>query len=60
MRLFPALLTFFALATALDACADHDPRTDRNARAAYDHGGEPQGDWGSLGGGWSGPGTLGW
>ncbi|KAB8124857.1 hypothetical protein D3W54_12390 [Komagataeibacter medellinensis] len=60
MRPFLALLALLCLTTALAACADRDPRTDRNARAAYDHGGGPQGDWGSLGGGWSGPGTMGW
>ncbi|WP_227002330.1 hypothetical protein [Komagataeibacter diospyri] len=55
------LLVALALVTSLAACADRDPRMDRNARAAYDNGnGGPQGGWGSLGGGWSGPGNMGW
>ncbi|MCE2564153.1 hypothetical protein [Komagataeibacter sp. FNDCF1] len=61
MRPFPALFLALAIVFGLDACADHDPRMDRNARATYDHGnGGPQGGWGSLGGGWGGPGDMGW
>ncbi|ATU72096.1 hypothetical protein CFR78_02305 [Komagataeibacter rhaeticus] len=61
MRPFPALLVVLGLAAGLAACVDRDPRMDRNSRAAADHtNGGPQGDWGSLGGGWSGPGTMGW
>ncbi|GBQ41053.1 hypothetical protein AA18890_1018 [Komagataeibacter europaeus LMG 18890] len=55
------LLAALAFVTSLTACADRDPRMDRNARAAYDNGnGGPQGGWGSLGGGWGGPGDMGW
>ncbi|KON65228.1 hypothetical protein KOEU_10680 [Komagataeibacter europaeus] len=55
------LLAALALVASLTACADRDPRMDRNARAAYDNGnGGPQGGWGSLGGGWGGPGDMGW
>ncbi|PYD81447.1 hypothetical protein CFR80_11745 [Komagataeibacter oboediens] len=56
------VLAALALMAALSGCADRDdPRMDRNARAAADHGsGGPQGDWGSLGGGWNGPGNMGW
>ncbi|KPH86776.1 hypothetical protein GLUCOINTEAF2_0200695 [Komagataeibacter intermedius AF2] len=61
LRIVP-VLAVLALMAALSGCADRDdPRMDRNARVAADHGnGGPQGDWGSLGGGWSGPGNMGW
>ncbi|WEQ56776.1 hypothetical protein LV564_06790 [Komagataeibacter nataicola] len=61
MRLLPRFVMLLACVASLAACADHNPRVDDNARAASDHGnGGPQGEWGSLGGGWSGPGNMGW
>ena len=61
MRVVLRFFMLFACVASLAACADDNPRLDNNARAASDHGnGGPQGEWGSLGGGWSGPGNMGW
>ncbi|WP_242621862.1 hypothetical protein [Komagataeibacter xylinus] len=60
-RLAARFLLLLACFASLAACAAPNPRLDDNARAAADHGnGGPQGEWGSLGGGWSGPGNMGW
>mgnify|MGYP003362123313 CR=1 FL=1 len=61
MRLVTRFFLLLACIAALSACADNNPRLDDNARAASDHGnGGPQGEWGSLGGGWGGSGSMGW